>query len=226
VEWISLSRDIGVRLHRVESSDETQGCFGGMGLEPIIACAIAGVLTFFELASIFSIPWAISWKPRLWAYIWFLLFSLANAAFAYVIYDVVAALPGLETLPSTAKAIAGGILYLMIVRMKLMSVRVGEKEISIGFELLYDGARSFVHNQINSVVKPASARAAMAEAGKRTLEDLRSQVMLDIELDPLLTSQEKEKRSSWLTNIMKENSSEIDKKLMLAAYLLRPRQPS
>ena len=113
-----------------------------------------------------------------------------------------------------------GVSYLAFVRLKFATVSYQNQEIPVGLDTFYESGRQFVFRRINEQTKADREKIARRYIDDNDLKSLGNKVRLNIELDALLTPQEKKTRLTWLLQVIQDESfDEEQKKLTLAIYL-------
>lgn len=191
----------------------------------IIAGITAVLLTFFDLDRTFYIP--SKTQQRFQLYAWLLGFPLSNGVLAVGVYFAFVNEPALKGFSPWLRAFFLGIGYLAVVRLKVITLKVENKEVPLGPELFYESARSFVYKRINRITKQARYEETTALASTATLTQLSTRAKLSIDQDALLSPLEKTDAKQWVTKLMDDaKTSEEEKRLVLADYILSERRNS
>lgn len=188
----------------------------------IVAGAIAALLTFFDIDRTFYIPQSASrrWKLRFLA----LGFILANGALAAGLYEVLLDSPQFARLPDWLGAILAGIGYLTLVRLKIITLQIGETQAPLGLELLYEAAKGSVYKRINRIAKEARYEETILLAKALELDDLIRRAKLSITQDALLNPDEKEEAQNWISVVVSDKQLDtIQKREVLADFILSER---
>jgi hypothetical protein len=193
-------------------------------LEWILAGAVAGLLTLFDLDRIFYVPKKTSSKLSLWA-MWYG-FALANAALAIGVTSAVRNLRPFSDWYGPLRGAVVGLSVLAILRLKLTTFSFAGKEVPFGFELFYEGAKGFVYKRINSIAKRARLDETMELAKTLTLQELTMRARLNADQDALLNASERLLDKNWILQVLNDtNSSEAEKRAQLANYILSGQRP-
>jgi hypothetical protein len=189
-------------------------------VEVLIAGAIAALLTYFDIARTFYMP---SGKRRAYFLLWAISFVLANAALACLLYQAVKDFNSLASLSNYLKASLVGASYLVLVRSKLATIKVQAEEVPLGLEYVYNGAKEFVYKGMNRISIKGLTDEAEALAKEQTLKQLASRASAYITNNNLLSDQEKTARRAWLLKILQDGTTEDEKKVTFATYILSER---
>ena len=189
-------------------------------MQVLISGAIAALLTFFDIARTFYMP---SGKRRVYFLLWAIVFVLANGALACLLYQAVKDFTSLASFSPYLKATLVGASYLVLVRSKLATIKVQDQEVPLGLEYVYNGAKEFVYKGMNRI----SMAGLTEEAGKlvkeQSLKQLADTARAYITNNNLLSDQEKTARKAWLLKILQEGTTEGEKQVTLATYILSER---
>ncbi|MDF5756239.1 hypothetical protein [Spongiactinospora sp. TRM90649] len=151
---------------------------------------------------------------------WWWGFVLVNCATAAVVYFGLAAVPAFRDWNSWLFAAGIGVSYLALVRLKFATVSYQNTQIPVGLDTFYESGRQFVFKRINEAVKADRARLARRLIEDHDVKSLGNQIRLDINLDALLTPEEKKTRLAWLLKVLQDPGfDEEQKKTTMAVYL-------
>jgi hypothetical protein len=189
-------------------------------VEIVVACAIAALLTFFDIARTFYMP---SGKRRAFFLLWAAVLILAHGVLSALLYQAVKNLGSLASVSPYLRAVAVGASYLVLVRSKLATIKVQNEEVPLGLEYLYNAAKDFVYKGMNRISIAGLTEEAAARAQQQTLKLLASTVSAYITNNNLLSEQEKTARKAWLLKILEDGTPEDEKKITLATYILSER---
>jgi hypothetical protein len=190
-------------------------------VEVLISGAIAALLTFFDIARTFYMPSAT--KRKVTFLLWAVFFVLVNGALACLLYQAVKDFSSFSSYNPYLKAILVGASYLVLIRSKLATIKVQNEEVPLGLEYVYNGAKEFVYKQMNRISTQALTEEAATLAGQKTLKELASTASAYITNNNLLSEQDKTARKAWLVKILQDATTEEDKRITLATYLLSER---
>ena len=105
----------------------------------------------------------------------------------------------------------------------VMIMKVQNEEIPLGLEYLYNAAKDFVYKGMNRISIAGLSEEAASRAQQQTLKQLASTVSAYITNNNLLSEQEKTARKAWLLKILEDATTEDEKKVTLATYILSER---
>jgi hypothetical protein len=190
-----------------------------MPWETLIAFLVAALLTLFDLDRTFYIPSTTQQMLKLRA--WWVGFVVVNGVLAGALYLVLEPWEELGDLDDTMRALLVGMSYLAIVRLKLTTARIEGKEVPVGVDLLYEGAKEFVFKRINKIAMDARRTESQDLANKESLSNLGTKALQTIRVDALRVDRLRAKK--WVLDIIKDpdpDTTELDKKLVLAEFVL------
>ncbi|WP_218079574.1 hypothetical protein [Anthocerotibacter panamensis] len=188
-------------------------------MEWIIAAGVAGLLTLFDLDRTFYVPAKAAKKFLL--YCWWWGFIAANGLLAALLYVNIYDLEALKGFPLGVRALLVGSAYLAIIRAKFTTLPIAGKEVPVGIELVYEGAKTFIFKRINQIAKAARYEETNALALASKLEDLGRRAKLSIDQDALLSLEEKNSAGKWVLEVLQDqNSNDLEKRTALANYIL------
>jgi hypothetical protein len=187
----------------------------------VISGCVASLLTVFDIGRVFYIPKIGPYKRKF--YSWAGIFILANAALSIILYFSFRDISTLHSLNSSLRALIIGASYLVLVRSKLATIKVQSDEIPLGLEYVYNGAKDFVYKGMNRVSIQALTAEAAAMVGNRSLKELALETKAHITNNNLLSENDKNLRKSWLLNVLQDNTSDEEKSVTLATYILDER---
>lgn len=187
----------------------------------VISGCVASLLTVFDIGRVFYVPKIGPYKRKF--YSWAGIFILANAALAIILYFSFRDISTLHSLNSSLRALIIGASYLVLVRSKLATIKVQSDEIPLGFEYVYNGAKDFVYKGMNRVSIQALTAEAAAMVGNRSLKELALETKAYITNNNLLSENDKNLRKSWLLKVLQDNTSDEEKSVTLATYILDER---
>lgn len=189
-------------------------------MEQLIAGSTAALLTLFDLDRTFYIPTRTTEKTKL--YLWWWGFVLTNGLLAAALsvgFASLNLLPAIEQ--GWLRGIAVGVGFLAIIRAKLTTFRVQDREVPFGPELLYEGAKEFVYKRINRVALESRYQETVQLAESEELGALGRRAKLRIDQDVLLAPEEKTRTKAWLLRVVEDDkASDLDKKTSLADFIL------
>jgi hypothetical protein len=187
-------------------------------MEQLVTGTTAALLTLFDLDRTFYVPARVHQKIAL--YTWWFGFIFVNGALAVLLYQIAGNVEALNSLNVYLKAVAFGIGYLAIVRIKFATFNFQGNQVPFGLEAFYDAGKGFVFRRINSIAIQARRDETTDLANTRTLKDLATDAKFSIGADALLSAEEKASRQKWLLKILQDNATtEEDKKITLANYI-------
>ena len=185
----------------------------------LIAFTAAALLTWFDLDQTFYIPK--KFKGQLALYFWWVTFIFANGFLSAGAYKIFGDVDGLKTVHPWLRALLIGVSYLAFVRIKITTFNYQGREVPVGVEALYVGAKSFVYKRINRIAKEARSAETIERANNSSLADLVSHARLAANQDAILTAEEKKTNLSWILSVMQDAAtSDFDKRAALADYIL------
>lgn len=187
----------------------------------LVVAVIASLLTVLDLDRTFYVPRSANRKYMLNAWWWG--FVALNAVLAVVLHQALMSL-GVSfgnDYPSWLQAVAVGVGYPALVRLKLFSIDVQGESVPFGFEYLYNRSKAYFFRRINDLVTEARHDETMRLADDETLDGLVRRVRGYIKEDQLLSQDEKRERLQWMTRLLDDQSQEQQqKKEALASYIL------
>ncbi len=183
----------------------------------LVASTVAILLTVFEVARVFYVPRE---RRRKIAFLsWAGSFVIANGILSAVMYLALKDSSAMHQLNAYLAAFCAGASYLVLVRSKFCVIN----ETPIGLEYFYDSAKQFVYKGMNIVSVTALTEEAMSFAAGTSLKDLSRKAEQFITNDNLLKPEEKATRKAWLLRTITDSTSDDDKKVAIATYLLSAR---
>ncbi|GAB4378266.1 MAG: hypothetical protein Kow00121_29680 [Elainellaceae cyanobacterium] len=151
-------------------------------------------------------------------------FIVANGALAAGLYMVLQENPTFAELPGWLAATLAGIGYLTIIRLKIITLQIGETQAPLGLELLYEAAKGSVYKRINRIAKEARYEETVNLAKAFELEDLIRRANLSIAQDALLNPDEKEEAQDWVQSVLSDvQLDNLEKREILADFILSER---
>ncbi|HLJ25964.1 MAG TPA: hypothetical protein VKY85_04585 [Candidatus Angelobacter sp.] len=192
-----------------------------MIIDCVISGSVASLLTVFDISRTFYVPTSGSNRRQFFA--WAAGFIAANAALAVILYLSIKDVGALKPLNSSLRAVIIGAGYLVLVRSKLATIKVQSEEIPLGLEYVYNAAKEFVYRGMNRTSIAALTTEAASMASQRSLKELAVQAKAYITNNNLLSEDDKNLRKSWLLKVLQDSTSEEEKGLTLATYLLSER---
>jgi hypothetical protein len=159
-------------------------------MEPVIAGAVACLLTVMDLDRSVHVP---ATSSRRWeAYAWLSAFVLLNGALAIMLFRLAEELGWLAfDIDRWLKAAFVGLVYPLLIHLKWGTLRTNPP-IPLGIELGYEWARQAVYSRIDAITVPATLREARALAEASTLDDLLSQARMRINLSSVSEKEREE----------------------------------
>jgi hypothetical protein len=183
-----------------------------------LAAVLAIAITFFDLESTFGTA-ALSARQQHKS-IWWWGFLLANGALSVLLWIFLQGLSPFRSWNPWAYALAIGLTYPALVRLKLTTITLNDQKVPVGLEAIYEKARDFVYARINVAVKAERTAKAQELMADNDLTSLGRKMRFDIEFDSLISEGEKVRRLKWLLEVLKDNTiSDEEKKLILAIAL-------
>lgn len=197
----------------------------------LIAAVVASLLTFFDMDRTFYIPNNINSKTRLYSL--FILFILSNGMLASLLYIALQdeVIPNVSSFPKWLNSLLVGIGYLAIVRVKFATLYFNEQEIPLGLELLYNSAKYAINKRINKILKEARIKEIEELTQKHNLIQLKRKAIISINVDSLLSENEKEEYRRWVEETVQDatkyedNESEYLASYFLADFILSGSKP-
>jgi len=184
----------------------------------VLSAAIAGGVTLFDMDQTF-IAGDVS-GYRVYRSVWWWGFIVVNSVTAVAVFFGLRALAAFQGWNSWLFAAGIGVTYLAFVRLKFATVSYQNSEIPIGLDTFYESGRQFVFKRINEEIKANRAQRAQRLIDDNDLKALGNKVRLDINLDALLTPEERKTRLAWLLTVLQDPGfDEEQKKTTLAVYL-------
>lgn len=190
-------------------------------MDCLITGFVAILLTLFDISRVFYVPRSGPHKRKF--YLWAGAFLLANAALAIILYFSFRDIGPFHSMNSSLRALIIGASYLVLVRSKLATIKVQSDEIPLGLEYVYNGAKDFVYRGMNRVSIQALTMEAAAMVGHRSLKELALETKAYITNNNLLSEDDKNLRKSWLLKVLQDNTSDEEKSVTLATYILDER---
>lgn len=184
----------------------------------LLSAAVAGGVTLFDMDRTFIAGDVSGYRVHRSAWWWG--FIVANCATAAAVFFGLRQVATFQEWNSWLFAPAVGVSYLAFVRLKFATVSYQNSEIPIGLDTFYESGRQFVFKRINEAIKADRARLAKALIDDNDLKALGNRVRLNIELDSLLTPEEKKTRLAWLLKVLQDPGFDDEqKKTTLAVYI-------
>lgn len=194
-------------------------------MEPGVAGVTAALLSLFDLDRTFYVP--AKTQRKLGLYSWWWGFILANGVLAAGLYGILGEVEALGGMPPLLRAIIIGIAYLALIRAKFTTFNIQGRDVPFGLEAFYEAGKQFVYRRINRIAKEARYEETAELANTLSLEELGSRAKLSIEQDSLLSTEDKRTAKAWLLRVLQDpNSSDLDKRLTLADFILSGQRSS
>mgnify|MGYP007135526457 CR=1 FL=1 len=190
-------------------------------LAAVVAAAVAGCLAVFDLANTFYIPRVASRKAAI--YSWWWLFVAINALLAAFLYLAIDSLKGLQSWPVFLRALFIGLVYPVLVRSTLFTIRLQEKEAPFGLEHFYLEAKRYFYSRINILARQARYEEAVALVKNQSLTELAQEARGLIDADVMLTPDQKQGTKAWILETLRDkDADDFQKGIALALKILRP----
>ncbi len=187
-------------------------------MEQLVTGTTAALLTLFDLDRTFYVPAKVHQKIAL--YTWWFGFILINGVLAVLLYQIAGNIEALTSVNVYLKAVAFGLGYLAIVRIKFATFTFQGNQMPFGLEAFYDAGKGFVFKRINSIAIQARRDETSDLASMKQLRELATDAKFSIAADALLSAEEKASRQKWLLKILQDTATtEEDKKITLANYI-------
>ena len=191
----------------------------------VLCALVAAALTLFELARTFYTPadGILKRKFLMWAGA----FILGNGLLSLVVYLAFSRVDSFKGMDPLLRGMLLGTAYLVLIRLKVVTVKLRDEEVPLGLEFFYNSARDFFYQQLTRCSKKSLQEAAFRMAKERPLADLAREAKFSIENDPLFKDEEKNSRKAWLLKVINDQTaSDEEKSQILAAYLLTEKRSS
>lgn len=184
----------------------------------LLSALIACLTTAFDLDRVFASKGRGHDRARRSAWWWG--FVLLNGVLACIVYFAVRTIDPFRAWNSWLLSVSAGIGYLAIVRLKFATVQFKGNEVPVGIDTFYEAGRQVVFNRINELVKQDRRRAVEELLDANTLLELGRAARLDINLDSLLTTEERRTRLAWLLSVLTDPTFDDDqRRVTIATYL-------
>jgi len=205
-------------IHRARDSDYVMTYHSAWF--SLLSAAIAAVVTLFDMDRTFVI--GKTGAHRAYRSPWWWGFVVANCGIAAVVFLALRSLHTFHAWNSWYFATVVGISYLAVVRLKFATVSYQNSEIPIGLDTFYESGRQFIFKRINEEIKADRERLARKLFDDNDLKSLGNSVRMNINLDALLTPEEKKTSLAWLLQVLKDRGFDDDqKKLTLAMRVIQ-----
>ncbi|MBI1918049.1 MAG: hypothetical protein HYS12_25435 [Planctomycetes bacterium] len=189
-------------------------------MEPVVSGLIAAILTLFDIDRVFYVPKKGTGKVIL--YCWWYGFVLANGLLAVVLYLLLVELNIPSGTSPWGRATLAGFGYLVLIRTKLATFTINEKDVPVGLELIYEKGKEFAFKRINRIVREArTAEAQELCDSKSTTNELVDRAELQLLNDSLLSDAQREETMKTITAIVNDKKIEDRRKrIFIAHYIL------
>lgn len=192
-------------------------------MEWLISAGTAAVLTLFDLDRTFYIPARTQRKIVL--YVWWFGFIVLNGVIAALLLAGLKDATPFKGMQPWVRAFTIGLAYLAVIRAKVTTFSYQGRDVPFGPEALYEAAKSFVYRRINRIAMAARYDETIAMSGQCSLAELATRARLAIRQNAIMSEDEKQRAAAWLLSVLQDpNSSEADKKNLIADFILSGRQ--
>lgn len=184
-------------------------------LTPLVSC----FLTWLEIDNTISITTNIQQRRR---FIWicFSVFIAVNGVLSVILYFMIADNASISALRPPVRAFLIGLGYPALVRLKFTTLKIEDREVSIGLDLIYENIKQSLDKRIRRIVQDAEFEEVKNFIKDKTLEDLlrRSKFLVG----QLQLGAEKSKEYlAWCDSTANDqNALEMERKLFLADFIL------
>lgn len=187
-------------------------------METLVTGATAAFLTLFDLDRTFYLPSKLQRKAALYG--WWFTFIIINGLLAVLLFLMIGDIEIFKSMNPWVRAVAIGIGYLALIRLKFATFSFQGTEVPFGIEAFYDAGKGYVFRRINDIAIEARIDETTELANIQPLDVLAQRAKLSIANDALLTAVEKNQRTAWLLKILQDPAIvEVDKKITLANYI-------
>jgi hypothetical protein len=183
----------------------------------LVSAALAGGITLFDLDKTFIIGG--QGARRAYHSIWWWMFIVANAALASGAFFILRGISAFSSWGPWQFAGFIGLGYLALIRLKFATVTLNGQEVPVGLDAFYQSGRDLVFRRINDQITAERIAAANQFVEDYDLKGLGREVRLKIDLDALLSLEEKKTRKAWLLKTLQDQVPDDEKKFTLAIYL-------
>lgn len=183
----------------------------------LLSATLAGGVTLFDLDKTFIVGG--QGARRAYHSPWWWAFILANAALASVVFFAIRNVSAFGSWNPWQFAAFVGLGYLALVRLKFATVTLNGQEFPVGPDAFYESGRDLVFRRINEEITSERLKVANELIEAHDLKQLGNQIRLKIDLDALLSLEEKKTRKAWLLKVLQDDGPDEQKKSTLAIYL-------
>jgi hypothetical protein len=189
------------------------------GPAPLTA-VIAGLLTYFDLDTVFDVPPTLSRSPWIRLVVAWWGFVLANAALAGFLYLILQQTAYFKETNYWVNALAVGFGYPAFVRLKFTTLPINGKATPIGTDTFYEGLKNLVHRRINRIIREWRMEKTGSLA-RTDIAGLRQQSKTLVISDALMSDEERKSANEWIEQIATgQGIADDDRRLLLATFIL------
>ena len=127
----------------------------------ILTALVAVFITFIEISQDVNITHSSKRRIRVWFYI--IIFLTISAFLSIFIYFLILENQLLSSLENWLKSICIGLSYLAIIRLKIFTIKVDEKDIPLGLDFLYEKIKQGLIYHVKGLIEQDVFDDAQAE---------------------------------------------------------------
>ncbi|WP_166353222.1 hypothetical protein [Phytoactinopolyspora limicola] len=184
----------------------------------VVSGVVAAGLTTLDLDRKFYVPRNGDGRGRLWAWWWF--FVVLNGVLAAFLFLLLHELTPFDGWNPWASALAIGVGYLALIRLKFATFEFQGKETPFGFEAFYEAAKDAVFRRINTIAKASRISEAQAKTKHMSLKELALEARSSVLNDALLSDDEKNRGIEWISKVVSESDDDDTARMTLAIFIL------
>lgn len=184
-----------------------------------ITLLISCLLTWLEIDQTLSVPDGVKRRGFIRTCVWS--FIGINGLLSIGLYCLLIENPVFSDLDPLFKAVIIGLAYPALVRIKFTTLKISDREVSVGLDMLYESIKNSLYKRVRRIVRDAEFDAVQTYAEKESFEHLLKRALFEIERDMTKSSLQKESDINWCRNIESDKkASEATKKEYLAGFIL------
>lgn len=189
----------------------------------ILAVCVTCALTWLEIDQTLYVP--PNTQRRGFIRLCILTFIAVNGLLSAGLYFLFVDNPGLQGFSPPFRAIGLGLAYPAIVRVKFTTLKIENKEVSVGLDAIYENIKHSLYKRIRRIVREAEFQEVKEYASRYDLNYLLERARFEMDRDLSLNSAERENTKNWLIKLENDtNSGMEEKKIYLADFILSGRR--
>ncbi len=189
----------------------------------IVTCFVSCALTWLEIDQTLYVPSLVKKRVFIRTCVW--IFIGINGLLSIGLYFILVDNQALASFNNSFKSILLGLAYPALARIKFTTLKINDKEISVGLDLVYESIKNSFYKRIRRVVRDAEYEEVVEYAQKNTLEYLQNYARFSIDRNLSMSAAQKENDLNWCKRLEDDNdATEANKKMYLADFILSGRR--